>query len=74
MANGASLSEVRRGIATSQEAELAVNGIYQQVLGRDADPGGLNGWLNFMANGASLSEVRRGIETSPEAQNRRLNP
>jgi hypothetical protein len=71
MANGASLSEVRRGIATSQEAGLTVNGIYQQVLGRDADPEGLNGWLNFMANGASLSEVRRGIETSPEAQNRR---
>ena len=44
-----------------------VNTVYQNVLGRDADIGGLNYWLNSLSSGAETrSEVLLGFIENPE--------
>ncbi|UWR21232.1 DUF4214 domain-containing protein [Sulfitobacter sp. S190] len=40
--------------------------LYQNVLGRDADATGLEGWLDMLADGAARSAVVRGFSESPE--------
>jgi hypothetical protein len=43
-----------------------VPGLYQQYLGRPADPGGVVFWLGLMATGYSFEQVRLGLLGSPE--------
>jgi hypothetical protein len=43
------------------DAQLAVNNIYRNVLGRDADATGLNFWSNAIANGRSVDSVYQDI-------------
>ncbi len=71
MQQGRSLNDIRRDIANSAEARAAVNQIYRQVLGREADANGLRTWTNRLSSGDSLSEIRRQIERSEEASFRR---
>ena len=68
LANGGSLADVRASLAHSAEAQNDLQLIYQQVLGRDADSGGLAAYQNALAGGASLAGVRSGVAQSAEAQ------
>jgi hypothetical protein len=63
----ASLYDIRRNIARSDEAVARINQIYREVLGRNADRDGIRTWTNRLASGASIYDVRRDIENSPEA-------
>jgi hypothetical protein len=42
------------------------------ALGRHAEPGGLQGWLNALSGGASQTSVAVNIAESPEAQQQHL--
>jgi hypothetical protein len=44
-----------------------INGLYQEILGRNAEEGGLNAWAG---SGLSIDQIREGIMNSPEAQAR----
>ncbi len=72
IANGMSLSDVRNAIASSPEAKQdqagpAVGALYQQVLGRAADPGGLAANIAALVGGASLGQLRDSMAHSAEA-------
>ncbi|UOA27116.1 DUF4214 domain-containing protein [Pseudosulfitobacter sp. DSM 107133] len=43
-----------------------VNALYQNVLGRDADAAGLQGWTDMLDNGATRSDVLLGFSQSKE--------
>ena len=43
--------------------------LYQNVLNRASDPGGLQGWLNALAGGAARADVVLGFSDSREFQN-----
>ena len=43
-----------------------IKGLYQELLGREADEGGLNYWLEQMANGMSEDDIRAGFMNSAE--------
>ena len=47
-----------------------VNSLYQEVLGRGADPGGMSGWSNYLAQGHSADELRNMLMSSEEYYNR----
>ncbi|NJM28366.1 MAG: hypothetical protein HC856_09445, partial [Pseudanabaena sp. RU_4_16] len=49
----------------------AINQIYQQELGRNADGEGLSHYINLYYNGWSLGQIRRDIANSQEAYNLR---
>ncbi|CAN1211970.1 hypothetical protein TUMEXPCC7403_17320 [Tumidithrix helvetica PCC 7403] len=51
-------------------AERQINQIYRDVLGRDADPSGLQSWLRAVNGGTSLLDIRKQIAQSPEALER----
>ncbi|MFB2882100.1 DUF4214 domain-containing protein [Floridanema aerugineum] len=68
---GRSMSDIRRELAYSREAEARINDIYRRVLGRNVDRNGLRTWQSELARGKSLREVERSIARSPEARNRR---
>jgi hypothetical protein len=42
-----------------------INGLYQEILGRSAEQGGLDAWNN---SGLSIDQIREGIQNSPEAR------
>jgi len=46
---------------STADAQAAVNNIYKNVLGRDADAVGLNFWSNAIANGRSVDSVYQDI-------------
>ena len=46
---------------STADAQTAVNNIYRNVLGRDADATGLNFWSNAIANGRSVDSVYQDI-------------
>jgi hypothetical protein len=71
LASGSTLGQVRHAIAHSQESQANINRIYQEILGRHADPGGMTTWTNNLANGWTLDQVRNAIANSEEARNRR---
>lgn len=48
-----------------------VQQLYQQQLGRAADPGGLQYYVNALNNGASVQDIVRSMQASPEAQARK---
>jgi hypothetical protein len=49
---------------STADAQAAVNNIYRNVLGRDADATGLNFWSNAIANGRSVDSVYQDILAS----------
>jgi len=56
-----------------QDLDRAINNIYQQYLGRNADPAGLLAYRNSIINGGNIEDVRNAIANSPEAINRNRN-
>lgn len=42
-----------------------INSLYQEILGRNAEAGGLNAWAG---SGLSIDQIREGIQNSPEAR------
>jgi len=62
---------VLEGILRSDEAlGFVVNDLYVKLLGRQADQGGLNGFVASLRNGGTLEQVITSIATSPEFQTR----
>jgi Domain of unknown function (DUF4214) len=58
---------VANAINTSQEGiTRTVRGLYQQLLGRQADAGGLSFWVSRLQTGASLEAVMSGFVGSAE--------
>jgi len=45
-----------------------VNAVYQDLLGRPADPGGLSAWTTALSNGVTRTQVAYGIDTSNESR------
>jgi len=52
----------------AQDNATYVNSLYQSVLGRGADPGGLGAWTQMLAGGMSRGEVAANIADSAEAR------
>ncbi len=44
-----------------------VNRLYQSLLGRDAEPAGLNGWVTQLQKGATREQVATALESTTEA-------
>lgn len=70
-----SLSQIAEGFVGSAEFQKVygtlddagfIELLYQNVLGRSADAGGMEGWLNAMANGASRADILVGLSESAE--------
>jgi hypothetical protein len=53
-------------------ATSAINGAYQQYLGRAPDAEGLNWWQNAAASGAPIDQIVDGISHSTEAELNKL--
>lgn len=50
-----------------------INNLYQQMFGRDAEPGGLSFWANILDSGAlSLMDIANSIRTGAGAQDRQV--
>jgi hypothetical protein len=54
----------------SVTSEVFVKQLYRDLLGREADPGGLAGWSGLIDQGHPRSEVVQGIEGTLEYQDR----
>ena len=54
---------------TPAEAQAAVQALYQDVLGRSADPGGLSTWSAVLLSGWSMAQVATALATSREYAN-----
>jgi hypothetical protein len=64
---GVSPTTVVADIETSTEYRTdVVQGFYQHYLHRQADPGGLQAWVNAIAGGATFEQVQAGIVGSQE--------
>lgn len=50
-----------------------VSAMYQAILGRPADPGGLAYWTGQLAQGASRATVAQGFAASPEREGQLIN-
>ena len=60
-------ADLTRALATSREwSGTRVNELYQSVLGRDAEPSGLRGWVDAIRRGTQLEYVAAAIYGSPE--------
>jgi hypothetical protein len=78
IANGLSDQQVEAAFLSSNEFILDhpggntawINAVYQQVLGRPADPAGQAGWAQALLNGATYFQVAYGIVDSSEAHMR----
>jgi hypothetical protein len=58
-------------LPTAQQAVVA--SLYQDILGRNADPSGLAGWSGQLTAGVPVAQVVSGIVASPEYQTKVLN-
>ncbi len=72
---GASLSKIAAGFAGSGEFAAKIGGgsavsmislLYQNVLGRAADAGGLTYWSGLLATGSSMADILASFSESPE--------
>jgi hypothetical protein len=83
--NGAPFSHLIREVENSLEAEqrrqlleaqraYCVHSIYQQRLGRVADPEGLQHYVSALRNGMSIRYLIEEIDNSPEAERYRRRP
>jgi hypothetical protein len=62
-------SDAAGGTVIGETTDSAlVTQLYQDILGRDPDPGGLASWTTALKNGGSLQDVRDAFANSPEAQ------
>ena len=68
LANGGSLAQVQQGIASSPEAQAAINRLYLAELGRGSDSGGVVSFTQYLAGGGLLTGVAASLAGSPEAQ------
>ncbi len=66
--SGTSLSSIRQTIAGSPEARSDLNGLFHQILGRDAESAALVTYTASLGNGSSLASVELILAQSPEAQ------
>jgi hypothetical protein len=65
--SGASREQVVRDIEASTEFRvLEVWRLYQELLGRDAEPLGLQVWVGFLGRGGTLAQVRAQVLGSDE--------
>jgi hypothetical protein len=62
------LADVRQALATSPEAQTAIENIYQSSLSRAPDVEGRQYFTDALASGGLLSDVQRDIQASSEAQ------
>lgn len=74
--NGRTGADVAYGFFFSEEVvssnisnEEFINRLYRTFMGRDADEGGFNYWINQMSNGASRDDVFAGFVNSIEWAN-----
>lgn len=74
VANGLSLSNLAAELAASPDGQAAtttdtayVNGLYEAALGRQADAGGLDFWVDALSSGTSRADIASGIINSSEA-------
>lgn len=72
--NGGSLADVAASISVSAEAQELdasngefVSSLYTNVLGREAEEGGLQNWVSALYNGVSRADVAKSIVGSSEA-------
>ncbi|NBN64142.1 DUF4214 domain-containing protein [Pannonibacter tanglangensis] len=72
-AEGAQAAAIRE-LAAMQAAQntATIQALYQSLLGRQADAGGLAGWQQHLAGGGSIKDVASGIANSREAAIRNL--
>jgi len=75
--SGGSLADIAANIAVSTEAQALddsngefVSDLYTNVLGRDVEEAGLQGWVSALYNGASRADVAKSIVGSTEALNK----
>ncbi|MBV9747844.1 MAG: hypothetical protein JO157_03410, partial [Acetobacteraceae bacterium] len=67
LAEGESLTNLRRGAVNSPEVAQAVGAIWQSVLDRPAEPAAVSAAVSAIANGSTLSDTRAAVARSPEA-------
>ena len=72
--SGGSLADIAGNIAVSAEAQALddsngefVSDLYTNVLGRDVEEAGLQGWVSALYNGASRADIAKSIVGSAEA-------
>lgn len=76
---GHSIEELKGKVISSREyqkkhtREESIQAIYQNFLGRNAKPTGIENWLNHWKNGMDLAEVIAKIEKSREAKERMVD-
>jgi hypothetical protein len=73
VASGTALTDIAQGFLNSSEFQNNMNSefiqsVYSTLLGRDADAGGEEAWLNLLANGASRADVIAGLSNSDEGK------
>ena len=68
--NNWDLRRVRRDLASSREASVAINRAYREILGRPADRSGLRTYRRRLQDGWSLSRIRQELANSREARRR----
>ena len=61
------------GVTSLADAQAQVNNMYRTVLGRDADPTGLNFWSNAIASGRPAESVYQDFLTSARANSELVN-
>ena len=61
------ITNVTTGVTSLADAQGIVNNMYRTVLGRDADPTGLNFWSNAIASGRSPESIYQDFLTSARA-------
>jgi hypothetical protein len=60
-------TQVVQGIENSLEFRITeVNAAYQQILARQADPAGLNTFVQFLTNGGTVEQLKATLASSPE--------
>ena len=52
------------------KAQDQIKGFYKDILDREAEQAGIDGWLNALKSGQAIGQVRRGIAESNEAKNK----
>ena len=76
---GMSLDQIRASVAGSPEERAAnttntasdvaqINQVFQNTLGREVDPEGLEFFSRALRAGTPIEEIRRAVENSQEAQ------
>lgn len=65
IAQGASLADVKKGIAATPEGQIT--SLYVDVLGKPPDQAGLAYWKQQLAAGATIAQIKASFAAMPEA-------